>query len=1153
MATYDTMRISVNGGGVANANEKAPRDNSAHIFIGLGGTGVSALQIMKRMVYERLEPDDPHAEVPSYDRLAFLAVDSDKTNFPTRKAYHDLDPLTEFCDIGMADIKVVLANPDWLDQQENLKWFNHRHMTLDNATAGAGGVRQMGRYLLTKSVNAADNNFYTKVRDAIKEAITIDNDPNRQANPEIYIHLFSGISGGTGSGTFLDACYLIRRVCSELQITGRANLYGYFYLPDINLSAPGIKSNTLNENYITDNGFAAMMELDYLMSGNNSGDSFSHNYGKYAVGASGGIKLPPVDRCHLLSGTDMKGNPKKSGVQFATNSAAEYILNFMIAPTADMDGSNSLTLAGSINNLSSQLGGMASSRRHGGNYAYTVLGSASAIIPYKTFSTYLASYLFQYFETLRSNEPLPKDVDAVVNALRLTLRDMASELRKGSSMLSINGKSYNTTALRNAISARDPLVAHKPLIDYMEQWEIDRQGMMKKNLVSLEAEIASYAADFDRPVAYLAKIFKHLQGMMDADRGPYYICELIESKGVKHLVAVIKGMKDENESTLTRANGQRQFRIDQLREAAIAFQQKNPVVPAETRKKRYLSEWEAYYENEDRIYTAGLLASLLEIIENGLISLRSDYYARFRNVWETLCQTFEDNRAAFDQNKVSLPENVIELVSWRDPSIRQSLDDGVTQKLEMEAGAGRKTAKREINKFLSQLVSNFPLWKSEKESAVGDQTADYINASFTDILNQTMDQLLRKKYGVNVSLTGLGDMIFEQIIKGVLKTSSCALFHVNPLFVNETPSLPTGYTLSVPVSSGPVSQAAITYQSAEGNGVVVRKSGIKDRISMFTYHSGIPIWAYQPVSEYHNTYVNNPSRVGKHLYEGQEKDWRKLSILFPHSFIDTNFVWTEQERKRNQELAQLFRRGQDIGCLVVNGQSSKALYTDADALAAFLQQPADANVARDTIAKWGEKKTKLFEGASALAFQTGTTVDIALDDFIRFPRVHEIVRMEVAKYDEVEQHIVRLTWIIQEGDDDEQWKIKFFNALFTGYVRVARGRLEMLDPYAPQAEENVTKLTDPAADFNTVLLYQAFMAFKAQSSDIKDELSTLVNTAIADVTDEQYEKVVADKPRYDALIAAGKAAASSLPNAQMLRKFYDGFEAKLKEYIVLNK
>ena len=46
--------------------------------------------------------------------------------------------------------------------------------------------------------------------------------------PTVNIHIFSGLSGGTGAGCFLDVCYMVRHIAGET-----ANIFGYFFMPDV--------------------------------------------------------------------------------------------------------------------------------------------------------------------------------------------------------------------------------------------------------------------------------------------------------------------------------------------------------------------------------------------------------------------------------------------------------------------------------------------------------------------------------------------------------------------------------------------------------------------------------------------------------------------------------------------------------------------------------------------------------------------------------------------------------------------------------------------------------------------------------------------------------------------------------------------------------
>ena len=1145
MAMYESMLVSIEGGGVSNANSKSPRDDSAHVFIGLGGTGCSALKTMKKMIYERLIPDDPKSEVPKYDRIAFLGVDSDKSQFTERKAYSDLDPQSECCDIGVNNIRTVLANPQLLEQREDLNWFNYRKITIDNADAGAGGVRQMGRYLLSESTGKTSNNFYIKVQKTIRGTITVAG--QQVSDHTVYVHLFAGIGGGTGSGTFIDACYLIRKIFNTLGIEDRAKLYGYFYLPDVTLAADAIRNDPLKINYITDNGFAALMELDYLMGAEQINDEFKHKYSGVEIAGNNGRAVAPVDMCHLLSVTDMSGNPKADGLLFATNSMAEYILNYMMKPElTDKDKqNNAMTLVGNVNNLITMRSGM--NIKRGANYLYTVLGSASAIIPYKQFSTYLASYLFKYFEPICKNEPLPKNIDDIVKAVRLFDKDISAALKDGSAPLYLNPKTYDDNSLRNVIRPDDHLVVYKPLADYINTWDSNREGVVKKNLNDLAGQITDFTSTAQNPVAYMAKIFKYLQEhYMNAEYGPHFICELIDSNRVKTLKSVIIGLKKENDSNLQKSNGSKDFREKQLIEAATKYKQR----ASGKRKAEYLKEIELYYENKDKIRTCGYISLLLDRIDTGLSQLRTEYYYVFKECLDTICSTFEDNRRSFESNNIPIVSNVIQLVSWHDENIREKLNEGIEQKLE-DNGVDGKTAKREINIFITQLMKNFTLWKTGKEAKVTNQVADYINTSFSAILNKSMKELIADKYGIN-DVYKLSELIENSIIKEVLEPNSNPIFHMNSLFLAETPALPTASVFSVPYTVDAIVQAAENYKN-NGINIEVRASFVKDRISMFKFHSGVPLFAYHPIGPYHDIYVHlrNAERFGKHYYETSNgKDWRKLPMPFPKSFAYTGFKWSQTEKEQNDKLENIFNRAIEINCLQLNG-TEKYIIQTGDYTSSYLITPENPETAKNLLDKWEADKSKIFADnkSATCPFKTRDDLTIALDDFLRIPSIHEIAIKEVEKFDSVEKHMEIIKITTTETIQEEKMQRFFFNSLFTGFSILQSGRIELLDPYAPDTEDNIVLLTDARAEYGNALLYQAYLKFINQPEDVFSFLNDQVYNTLNNISSERIDIVKNNESRYKALISAGKAAAAKFPNRTEVIQFYKDFELELITFL----
>ena len=140
---------------IIGRSQQYDQDDSAVIAIGLGGTGIDCLRILKRRVHERLRPDNPDDAVPHYGHIKFLAVDTDVKGMEkekvAREGSQELDLDTEFFDIsyphklstrftkGRAGLAANPAYCEWL-----------KFVQLNNVGTvdiGAGGVRQVGRFL----------------------------------------------------------------------------------------------------------------------------------------------------------------------------------------------------------------------------------------------------------------------------------------------------------------------------------------------------------------------------------------------------------------------------------------------------------------------------------------------------------------------------------------------------------------------------------------------------------------------------------------------------------------------------------------------------------------------------------------------------------------------------------------------------------------------------------------------------------------------------------------------------------------------------------------------------------------------------------------------------------------------------------------------
>ena len=260
MAVYSKLLLSA-GGGIVSATQQADQaKNTATVLIGLGGTGIDCLRTIKTQVHARLKADDPEAVSPKYDHIRFLGVDTAEKSKGDQEDEQDnvkagaLMALedTESFSISNPHVKRAFSNPKGLEMREELSWLRWEDIEApDLGKAGAGGIRQIGRYMMMDKSKA----FMSRVEQEINAAKA------GLIDPTVNVHIFSGLSGGTGAGCFLDVCYMVRHIANKV---GAVTIFGYFFLPDVNLSVIPF-SDTKTRAYVPKNGYASMQELDYCM------------------------------------------------------------------------------------------------------------------------------------------------------------------------------------------------------------------------------------------------------------------------------------------------------------------------------------------------------------------------------------------------------------------------------------------------------------------------------------------------------------------------------------------------------------------------------------------------------------------------------------------------------------------------------------------------------------------------------------------------------------------------------------------------------------------------------------------------------------------------------------------------------------------------
>ena len=514
--TYDSLLMN-NGGGIISTTQKSEQFGGAALCIGIGGTGVAALAQLKRKVFQQLEPDDPDSPIPQYKHIQFLAIDSDDTAVDNIKGTARLTK-DEYFSISMPNLKAILKEPSKATIVNNpvMSWMDADKIKDLLSPQGAGGVRQVGRFLLLSKA--------TSLKERIKQKCTT---ALQGTKPAMDVYVFAGISGGTGSGCFIDTCYIVRQALEEQGLDGNGNIMGFFYLPDVVTSKPEVAVKAASVEYNNSNGYAAMKELDYLMNLHDEQDWFRQNYGSFSINT----QEAPVDMCHLLSAQKANGTLIPNGFGYCINVAADYVMAYLakVNMPEGKEDTQGLTMQGHLSNV--KHGVDALKRTYGANLSYHILGASNAEIPMSQIATYLAAGFYRRFEEGVGRQKVsitPDEVSQWATKWGLKAEDIEGRMMAGCTMLNLPDTDIQQ------LKSMCPVPKDKcpdPWWTIGMQWMDQCSGKFTKNREALNGGLVSNLAAKNSDGSLLGKVFRELSSLaQDPSYGPYYAARLMYSK-----------------------------------------------------------------------------------------------------------------------------------------------------------------------------------------------------------------------------------------------------------------------------------------------------------------------------------------------------------------------------------------------------------------------------------------------------------------------------------------------------------------------------------------------------------------------------------------------------------------------------------------------
>jgi hypothetical protein len=207
-------------------------------IIGIGGTGMHAVLHMKKKLF------DVYGEIP--EMIKFLVVDTtDADVLETGDRRITLDP-GEF-------IKLTVKNPKALiDTNREVKDWIPSDIPRLALTSGAKQIRALGRLAVFANSAPLEARLMGLIS-SVKDYRIGRGDKYEVISDDAVVSLVCSISGGTGSGAFLDIAVITRGLLSSTD-----KLIGYFLLPDIFVGKPATEN-------VEPNAYGALKEISHFM------------------------------------------------------------------------------------------------------------------------------------------------------------------------------------------------------------------------------------------------------------------------------------------------------------------------------------------------------------------------------------------------------------------------------------------------------------------------------------------------------------------------------------------------------------------------------------------------------------------------------------------------------------------------------------------------------------------------------------------------------------------------------------------------------------------------------------------------------------------------------------------------------------------------
>lgn len=1003
------------GGGIVSDKIRVDTIDNPILIIGLGGTGIDALLRLKYQINRRFRlPEDPLSKKKrdKPDNVEFLAFETNEQDRTKRYKGIGLDPINEFVLLSNPEIGGLLQNRSILEPYIT-DWLSPE-LSITDGMNGAAGVRQAGRLLLFTKINQVVQAIDKKIK-----TLSVG------TNKKLMVFLLTGLSGGTGSGCFLDIAYIVRGIIERDHGSAgidRVNTLGYLFTPDINLSNKSLSEHT--REYIKKNGYAALKELDYWMNVDSRGERFKQQYGNILTVNS---PLPPFNLCHLISATNTEGKLLENAYDYCMNVTAENITNFMASE--EKQSGEEFAIHDYISNIRTNIAQM--NKMYPANYEYNIIGASSAVLPIEEMTTYLAYRLFGKMEKMFQQAPNQEDVEKFARKLGIDLESMIK-----------------------TFESRVP----EPLPGYENSERLSYANVIKSQVVNMDTELEQTFLSRAREEYIKAK--KQLPGevleqfseqirrlFLHPEQGPFYVSRLIYTeKGfclLKMLLSYIETLR-ENLLRIPRDIEAAQDQAhEKLGDAKSAF------VSKEKKKNAYIeAKIHEYWLHADVERTEQMI-EFYEDLYQLLNQENNRIYSVFTEILNALSSIFAKNGDILTSGEEQVDHKGNKTYYWNIVSV-PDISKVVSSIMD------QKDVDDLIRDFSLELLNNSNQWVKEQEIDIVSSISDFLSEKFGDLITKSMEDFLVIKYGQDESI----EKFVERFIASKLDEEAVPVFHLS----NSTGNLhfPSWGFVSVPVQAPSILKGIRNYQNnAVGKShFTVKESEVKNRIFWLNTRNGVPLFVYTPLKVYEESYertILDKEGIGRHLVQTDKNNWTYLPSPIPEkSWGDT--YYNSRVQSYNARVREEFVKALELKVIVEKDADHNTsnrysvVFTkpfDLESKLAAYDMRLDApkpNLGEVKRAA-SELRRLLNEGLPQEGDKDifgSINEELAKENLIRSPELIARVRQEIAKYDEIAAMAAKLDAVLEQHQDEEKWLEQFIEALYTGTI-AKKGALYVYD------------------------------------------------------------------------------------------------------------